>query len=157
MGVAGEIGEHRLGSLEGRLGVDEPVLRPERREMLKEGLATATQAFEVAEEPAGLPRRHRKARPGRAGGTGERAPAPVRGRRVCTAPSARRQAISRHPARSCGHADGGTYSHNTLSADADNTAVQVFYPFHPPQGGCAEDQLALFIEKAGDYNARHHE
>src|SRR5262244_3416753 len=25
------------------------------------------------------------------------------------------------------------------------------------QGGCAEDQLALFIEKAGDYNARHHE
>jgi hypothetical protein len=25
------------------------------------------------------------------------------------------------------------------------------------QGGCAEDQLALFIEKAGDDNARHHE
>ena len=25
------------------------------------------------------------------------------------------------------------------------------------QGGCAEDQLALLIEKAGDYNARHHE
>jgi hypothetical protein len=25
------------------------------------------------------------------------------------------------------------------------------------QGGCAEDQLALFIEKAGDNNARHHE
>src|SRR6516162_831298 len=25
------------------------------------------------------------------------------------------------------------------------------------QGGCAEDQLALFIENAGDDNARHHE
>ena len=24
-------------------------------------------------------------------------------------------------------------------------------------GGCAEDQLALFIENAGDDNARHHE
>src|SRR5499426_4792940 len=31
---------------------------------------------------------------------GSAAPAPVRERRVCTAPSARRQAISRHPARS---------------------------------------------------------
>jgi len=25
------------------------------------------------------------------------------------------------------------------------------------QGACAEDQLALFIENAGDDNARHHE
>ncbi|HXZ41056.1 MAG TPA: hypothetical protein VEG68_09970, partial [Terriglobales bacterium] len=34
--------------------------------------------------------------------------------------------------RSCGHADGGTHAHNTLSAD--NTDVQVFYPFHPLHG-----------------------
>src|ERR1700756_634390 len=38
----------------------------------------------------------------------------------------------RRPARSCGHAGGGTHPHNTLSAD--NTAVQVFYPFHPLHG-----------------------
>ena len=38
----------------------------------------------------------------------------------------------RRPARSCAHADGGTHAHNTLSAD--NTDVQVFYPFHPLHG-----------------------
>jgi hypothetical protein len=37
VGVAGDIGEHRLGSSEGRLGVDEPVLLPQRREMGGEG------------------------------------------------------------------------------------------------------------------------
>jgi len=49
VGVAGEIGEHRFGPGEGRLGVDEPVLPPERREVRGEGLA-ATQAVELAEE-----------------------------------------------------------------------------------------------------------
>ena len=43
-----------------------------------------------------------------------------------------RRAISRRPARSCGRADDGTHAHNTLSAD--NTDVQVFYPFHPLHG-----------------------
>src|SRR6201987_6221150 len=38
----------------------------------------------------------------------------------------------RRPARSCGHAGDGTHAHNTLSAD--NTDVQVFYPFHPLHG-----------------------
>ena len=42
--------------------------------------------------------------------------------------------MARHPARRSGHEDDGTHSHNTLSADADNTAVQVFYPFHPLHG-----------------------
>jgi len=39
---------------------------------------------------------------------------------------------ARRLARSCGRADDGTHPHNTLSAD--NTAVQVFYPFHPLHG-----------------------
>src|SRR6516225_9126895 len=43
-----------------------------------------------------------------------------------------RRAISPRPARSCERADGGTHVHNTLSAD--NTDVQVFYPFHPLHG-----------------------
>ncbi len=38
MGLAGEIGEHRLGAGKGRLGIDEPVLPPQRREMGSEGL-----------------------------------------------------------------------------------------------------------------------
>src|SRR5215831_796140 len=43
-----------------------------------------------------------------------------------------RPATGRHPARSCVHAGDGTHVHNTLSAD--NTDVQVFYPFHPLHG-----------------------
>jgi hypothetical protein len=39
VGVAGEIGELRLRPGEGRLGVDEPVLPAERREMRGEGLS----------------------------------------------------------------------------------------------------------------------
>src|SRR5437016_520868 len=38
VGVAGEIGEHCLGPGEGRLGVDEPVLFLERREVRSKGL-----------------------------------------------------------------------------------------------------------------------
>src|ERR1700745_1280987 len=38
----------------------------------------------------------------------------------------------RRPARSAGHVGDGTPAHNTLSAD--NTDVQVFYPFHPLHG-----------------------
>ena len=49
MGIAGEIGEHRLGPGEGALGVDEPVLLSQRREMGGEGLRGA-QAGEIAEE-----------------------------------------------------------------------------------------------------------
>src|SRR5271169_1407827 len=47
-------------------------------------------------------------------------------------PSVSRPWRARRPARSCGRADGGTHAHNTLSAD--NTDVQVFYPFHPLHG-----------------------
>src|SRR5246127_2236366 len=39
---------------------------------------------------------------------------------------------ARRLARSLGGGDDGTPPHNTLSAD--NTAVQVFYPFHPLHG-----------------------
>jgi hypothetical protein len=39
----------------------------------------------------------------------------------------------RRPARSCGRGDGGTHAHNTLSAD--NTDVQVLYPFYPQDRG----------------------
>ncbi len=49
MGVAGEIGEHRFGPGEGRLGIDEPFLLLEWCEVRGEGLA-ATQAVELAEE-----------------------------------------------------------------------------------------------------------
>src|ERR1700756_3983427 len=54
VGVTGEIGKHRFGPGEGRLGIDEPVLPPQWREMRGEGLATA-QASGLAEEaqPAG--------------------------------------------------------------------------------------------------------
>ena len=53
-------------------------------------------------------------------------------RRVGRRSSALRRARCRRPARSCGHGDGGTHAHNTLSAE--NTDVQVFYPFHPLHG-----------------------
>src|SRR5262249_58545469 len=50
MCVAGEIGERRLGPGEGWLGIDEPVLPSQRREMPGEGLTT-TEALDLAEEP----------------------------------------------------------------------------------------------------------
>src|SRR4051794_10389316 len=49
VGVAGEIGEYRLRPGEGWLGVDEPVLPPQRRKVGIEGSATA-QTFDLAEE-----------------------------------------------------------------------------------------------------------
>ena len=49
MGVAGEIGEHRPGPGEGRLGVDKPVLPLERREVSGEGGPIA-QAIQFTEE-----------------------------------------------------------------------------------------------------------
>ena len=49
VGVAGEIGEHRLRPGEGRLGVDEPVLLPQRREIGGEGRRVA-QPVELAKE-----------------------------------------------------------------------------------------------------------
>src|SRR5215467_10269999 len=49
MGVAGEIGKHRLRPGEGRLGVDKPVLAVERREMRREGLTT-TEVLDLAKE-----------------------------------------------------------------------------------------------------------
>ena len=42
------------------------------------------------------------------------------------------RAPGHRPARRSAHADDGTHDHNTLSAD--NTDVQVFYPFHPLHG-----------------------
>src|SRR3954463_11712352 len=39
VGIAGEVDEHRLGPGEGRLGIDEPVLPPQRREVRREGWA----------------------------------------------------------------------------------------------------------------------
>ena len=47
-------------------------------------------------------------------------------------PSVCHQEKCRRRGRSCARADDGTHAHNTLSAD--NTAVQVFYPFHPLHG-----------------------
>ena len=69
--VAGEIGEHRFGPGERRLGVDEPVLALERREMRSEGLAT-TEARNLAEEPqpaggVGVGERRQKEPPEQAG------------------------------------------------------------------------------------------
>src|SRR3954454_7331910 len=49
MSVAGEIGKHRFRPGEGRLGVDEPLLALERREMRGEGLAP-TQTLDLAKE-----------------------------------------------------------------------------------------------------------
>src|SRR6201984_2427223 len=73
MGVAGEIGKHCFWPGEGRLGVDEPVLSLERREMRGEGLAP-TQALDLAKKCQSAPRRgHRQALPGTAAGTGGKA------------------------------------------------------------------------------------
>src|SRR4029077_16236645 len=47
-------------------------------------------------------------------------------------PIAHYRARALHPARSYARADDGTHAHNTLSAD--NTDVQVFYPFPPLHG-----------------------
>ena len=62
-----------------------------------------------------------------------------------TRSSARHPPTIRHPARSCARADDGTHPHNTLSAD--NTAVQVFYPFHPLHGATLQ---ILHRPKRGD-------
>src|SRR6476620_10414381 len=80
----------------------------------------------------GWPCAPRRASAGRADGTGVRARA--RGERTSAdkRSSARHHGTSHRPARSCARADGGTHAHNTLSAD--NTDVQVFYPFHPLHG-----------------------
>ena len=53
--VAREIGEHRFGTGEGRLGVDHPTLMADRREMPQEG-APVSEWREAAEEgkPAGV-------------------------------------------------------------------------------------------------------
>src|SRR6516162_11576724 len=64
--------------------------------------------------------------------TGARARAPAGRSRGGKRPSACRRARGRHPAPRNEYADGGTHAHNTLSAD--NTDVQVFYPFHPLHG-----------------------
>src|SRR5215472_4605361 len=76
----------------------------------------------------------RRAPPGTAAGTGGTTPAPAGESQARSAPSACRRGISHRPGQSYGCGDGGTHPHNTLSADADNTAVQVFYPFHPLDG-----------------------
>src|ERR1700746_2731246 len=49
MGVAGEIGKHRLWPGEGRLGVDEPLLPLERYQMCVEGL-TGQQSIHLTYE-----------------------------------------------------------------------------------------------------------
>ena len=49
MGVAGEIGEDRLRTGKGSLGVDEPVFLPQRCEMGGEG-RPVVQAIEVVKE-----------------------------------------------------------------------------------------------------------
>src|SRR6516164_7886771 len=71
MGVAGEIGKHCFWPGEGRLGVDEPALFLERREMRDEGLAT-TQLLDLAKErqPAcrvGIGKRRQEKPPEQAG------------------------------------------------------------------------------------------
>src|SRR6202795_5062173 len=71
-------------------------------------------------------------RQGTSVGIGERVPSPTGGNSTGTGPSSHHSARCRHPARSNEHEDGGTRAHNTLSAD--NTDVQVFYPFHPLHG-----------------------
>src|SRR5215831_14874983 len=73
-----------------------------------------------------------RASEGPAFGTGARAHPRRGGSWVGRRPSASHQARCRRLARSCGRGDGGTHAHNTLSAD--NTDVQVFYPFHPLHG-----------------------
>src|SRR6516164_2815768 len=49
-----------------------------------------------------------------------------------TRSSGSRLVTGRHRARRSGDGDDGTHAHNTLSAD--NTEVEVFYPFHPLHG-----------------------
>ena len=59
-------------------------------------------------------------------------PSPVGRSRDGRPPNGCRPGRFRHRARHSAGGDGGTHAHNTLSAD--NTNVQVFYPFHPLHG-----------------------
>src|SRR5271165_2944463 len=61
-----------------------------------------------------------------------REPPPSKNNAAGTRSTSIHPATGRRPARPCAHAGGGTHAHNTLSAD--NTDVQVFYPFHPLHG-----------------------
>src|ERR1700738_1213230 len=74
----------------------------------------------------------RPASPETACGTTPREPSRSKNSVAGTRSTSIRPATGRHPVRPCGHAGGGTHAHNTLSAD--NTDVQVFYPFHPLHG-----------------------
>src|SRR6202043_778432 len=74
----------------------------------------------------------RRASPASIGGTASRAHVRAARSSACTRSNGCHPGRARRPARSCGCADDGTHAHNTLSAD--NTDVQVFYPFHPLHG-----------------------
>src|SRR5258708_4908126 len=65
------------------------------------------------------------------------------------------RATGPHPARSCGHAGGGTHAQNTLSTET--IEVQVYYPFHPLHGLTVQiqrrpkhgDGAAIVADRAG--------
>src|SRR5262249_40108135 len=78
------------------------------------------------------PCRQQEASPKTLPGTGLRGRAREGSSRAGTRSSSPRPAQVRPPARCSARADGSTHAHNTLSAD--NTDVQVFYPFHPLHG-----------------------
>ena len=131
--VAREVVQHVGGAAKGRLGVDHPRLTIERSEKGAEGgrrCSAAAGARETrrpcAKRRLGDRRRVCRERPAAAPGSGRKK------RRAGVDPPRRHRATSRPPARRSGHADDAIRAHNTLSAE--NTHVQVYYPFHPLHG-----------------------
>ena len=98
VGVARQVGEHRLGPGEGELGIDHPVLLPDRGQVPQEGAAVdeMREAAEEAEQP-GLMQCHQ---PGQEQAAEQLAQHPdrqqERGARCHPAAPVRRQPATRH-------------------------------------------------------------
>src|SRR4051794_20189360 len=107
VGVACEIGEHGFTPGKGRLGINQPVLPPQRRELGGKGRRSRKPAR--SPKKASRPAAWASAIPARNSRRNRRESTRTGNRKLAgTISSASRRAISRRPARSYGHADGGS-------------------------------------------------
>ena len=107
VGVAGEVGQDRLGAGEGALGVDHPLGAAQRGQVSGEG-GTVGEAGECRRRRPGGPRHgRRRASPGTGAGRGARARARAGRSRGGRRSSSGRRARGRRRGRCSARADGG--------------------------------------------------
>ena len=159
VGVAREIGEHRLRSGEGSFGVDEPLRRPERREAGGEGSGVGETSV-LAEEPSACrPHGPRRASPASACGRASRARAPAGRSPACSATQL--GAVERDPATGHDHVDVRMMGHGRApgvehGGDADPGAEMLRIGGDRQQrlGRCLEQQVIdhrlVLVSDVGD-------